>query len=147
MSVFSNASSTSAAVLFAATRVFAVAVALAVFYDQLIAVDYPMQWLSRPFGLVLSALALSYLVTLVPHLSASSQRRWYTTWSLALAMVGAWVLGAVFAVSVTTALPARTILSDYPEVTAALVVTLLVALCFGFLASRQSAHASAPAGQ
>lgn len=137
MSVFASARSTrSQLIFFAVTRVTAVAITLLVCYSQLIAVDYPMRWLSRPLGVALSVLALSYLVTIAPTLSASARRRWFLIWSEALVVLSAWTLGAVFAVAATTAVPgAHVVLADYPELTGALVVMLLGALWFGILAS------------
>ncbi|MDO4899875.1 hypothetical protein [Actinomyces sp.] len=137
MSVFVDASSTRGQLIFfAITRVMAVVIALVACYSQLIAIDYPLQWLSRPLGVALSVLAVSYLVTIVPTLSEPARRRWCLAWSVVLLALTAWTLGAVFAAAVTTAVPgAHVLLADCPELTGALIVMLLGALWFGFRAS------------
>ena len=122
---------------FGVTRLMAVTLILAVCYSQLINVDHPMRWLSRPLGVALSLLALSYMVTVVPSLSSPARRRWYLVWSTLLALLTAWTLGAVFAVSEITAAPgAHVILDDCPELTSALILMVPGASLFAVLAAR-----------
>ena len=124
-------------IFFGVTRLIAVTLILAVCHSQLINVDDPMRWLCRPLGIALSLLTLSYLVTVVPSLSFLARRRWYLVWSAVLALLTAWVLGAVFAVSeITAALGAHTILADCPELTSALILMVSGASLFAVLAAR-----------